>query len=439
MTSFRHNLFSAGFACIAATRADVWLRPFASGRGVILTLHRVRPPTSAHYAPNRFLEITPDFLDTTIRMLRANRFDIIPLDDLLPRLRKASATRPFAVITFDDGYRDTLDIARPILKRHAAPWTLFAAPEYLAGNGRLWWIELEEAIGRLERCTIDLDGREQSWPTRTDAEKNAAYRTIRSRLHNGPLARRHSATEALAAAADLDAATLTRAHCAGWEDLLALSADPDVTIGSHTVRHPVLSHCTDAEATFEIAASKMILERKLGRSVRHLAYPHGDKSSAGRREFALAANNGYETALTTRPAHLFPADLQTPHALPRIPINGLYQSPAALRALLSGVPFMPAALGSQHLSSQRRRCRAIVRKTATRLHMPRATTRSRRATMWRGPGERPPSRSRPKWPLGCGCGRRFCAEAFGREPSRSLRRCRSGARCACSSRHGRCR
>ena len=82
----------------------------------------------------------------------------------------------------------------------------------------------------------------------------------------------------------------------------------------------------------EIADSKAIVEAKLGRPVRHLAYPVGDPTSAGPREFRLAREAGFATAVTTRPGHVFPAHAQHLHALPRIS-NGLFQSEAALKSL----------------------------------------------------------------------------------------------------------
>ena len=83
-----------------------------------------------------------------------------------------------------------------------------------------------------------------------------------------------------------------------------------------------------------------MLEERLARPVRHLAFPLGDRGSASSREFRLAAEAGFATAVTTRPGHLFPAHRDRLHALPRVSVNGLFQTDAALSALLSGVPFL---------------------------------------------------------------------------------------------------
>src|SRR3712207_3984899 len=106
----RHRFFAAGFAATIAVGADRWLRPVAQGAGVILMFHHVRPWMERPFAPNRNLEITPEFLDRALELLRAMEFDLIALDDLPARLAEGAA-RPFAALTFDDGYRDNAEHA----------------------------------------------------------------------------------------------------------------------------------------------------------------------------------------------------------------------------------------------------------------------------------------------------------------------------------------
>ena len=93
-------------------------------------------------------------------------------------------------------------------------------------------------------------------------------------------------------------------------------------------------------ALAEIAGSRTRIEAELGRPVRHLSYPVGDPTSAGPREFALARDLGFATAVTTRPGHLFAEHAAHLHALPRVSVNGCHQSAAALGGLLSGVPLL---------------------------------------------------------------------------------------------------
>lgn len=325
---------------IAATGADRWLRGLAQGPGVILMFHHVRPQSACAFAPNRLLEITPEFLDVVLAELHREGFELIPLDAVPARLNSGAGSRPFAVLTFDDGYRDNVEYAWPILRRHGAPWTIFVATEFADGRGRLWWIELEQAIAQLNHVALSLGSERLELPARTAREKSAAFETLFHRLRAGPEDRLRAVTQDLAARADVPAERLAATLCLSWDELRSLAREPDVTIGAHTRTHPVLAKHDVMTAEREIVESRMILEQRLGRPVRHFAYPVGDPTSAGPREFGLAKRAGFLTAVTTRPGHLFRDHVRHLHALPRVSVNGLFQSRTAFRALLSGVPFL---------------------------------------------------------------------------------------------------
>jgi peptidoglycan/xylan/chitin deacetylase (PgdA/CDA1 family) len=338
--SLRHRAFSAGFRLLAAGRAERWLAPLARGAGVILMFHHVRPWRPRAFAPNRLLEITPAYLDHALGLVRAMGFDLIALDEASDRLRMRPGQKPFAVLTFDDGYRDNAEHALPILKRHGAPWTLFVTADYAGGEGRLWWIELEEAIARLDRIALAISDRPLDLPTRTPREKQAAFETIYWRLRAGPEERLRAVIAKLADQAGIDAAGLVRSLCLDWSELRTLAREPGVVIGAHTLSHPMLAKHDRAAAWREIAGSRDAIVAKLGQAPRHFAYPVGDPTSAGPRDFRLAAEAGFETAVTTRPGHVFAEHAGHLHALPRVSVNGLFQTEAALKALLSGVPLL---------------------------------------------------------------------------------------------------
>ena len=136
-------------------------------------LHHVRPWRERAFAPNRVLEITPQFLDRTLAVAKELGFELASLDEVPGRL--AAPGRPFAAVTFDDGYRDTVEHALPVLRRHGAPFTVFVTTGFAEGTGRLWWVELEEAIARLDRVAVTVGGERFSAPCGTPPEKAAAF------------------------------------------------------------------------------------------------------------------------------------------------------------------------------------------------------------------------------------------------------------------------
>ena len=126
--TMRNALISAGFAGFRASGLHRLARVATRGRGVILTFHRVRPWRDATpgYAPNRLLEITPEFLDLALGVVEGQGFELVSLDEARRRIA-GSSSAPFAALTFDDGYRDMLHIALPVLERRRAPFTVFCA------------------------------------------------------------------------------------------------------------------------------------------------------------------------------------------------------------------------------------------------------------------------------------------------------------------------
>ncbi|HEY6831926.1 MAG TPA: polysaccharide deacetylase family protein [Pseudolabrys sp.] len=338
--SLKHRLFSAGFGAIAATGADRRLSPFARGRGVILMLHHVRPWQPREFAPNRVLEITPEFLDFALSELRREGFDIIPLDAVPDRLRRSLGGQPFAALSFDDGYRDNVEHARPVLMRHRAPWTVFITTDFAEGKGRLWWVELEQTIAVKDRVTLALGGEQLDLPTRTAREKQTAFDIIHACVRAGPQERMRELIASLAAEAEAGADSLAADLCLNWDEIQSLAGEPDVSIGAHTISHPILAQLDPAAAAREIGDGKARLEGRLGRQIRHLAFPFGDPAAVGVREVRLARQAGFVTAVTSRPGHVFADHGTHLHALPRVSINGLFQSESAFRALLSGVPFL---------------------------------------------------------------------------------------------------
>lgn len=194
----RHSLFRAGFTTVTALRADRWLAPLSRGGGVILTFHHVRPDPPPPFAPNALLTITPAYLDAVLTGLSARGFELIGIDALPGRLSDSGPRAPFAVLSFDDGYRDNLTYAAPVLARHGAPWTLFVTSDFASGEGRLWWIELERAIARLDRVRVDDgSGSAIDLPAHDAREKTRAFALVYRLLRAGPEQRLLDAIAAL--------------------------------------------------------------------------------------------------------------------------------------------------------------------------------------------------------------------------------------------------
>jgi peptidoglycan/xylan/chitin deacetylase (PgdA/CDA1 family) len=337
MTSLKTTIIRSGLETLYFSGANVLMRPFVGGVGVILTLHHVRPPRPDAFQPNRLLEVTPEFLERVLRYLRRCDLDLVSLDEVYRRLYEQDFARRFVCITIDDGYRDTLQWAHPILKRYDAPYAVYIPTSFPDRLGELWWLALEAVVARSGRIALEIDGKEQEFECGSVGEKrdvfDQLYRYVRRLPTEDQL---RAVVRDLSERYHVDVMEFCNELCMNWGELGTLAADPLVTIGAHTVNHVMLAKVPEGLARSEMAMSRSVIEASLGRRPDHLSYPVGDRTSAGPREFRIAAELGFKTAVTTRPGVLFPEHRDHLMALPRISLNGEHQQLRYVRVLLSG-------------------------------------------------------------------------------------------------------
>lgn len=314
------------------------LAPLARGKGVIFTLHNVRPEPPEAFEPNRILKITPEFLETAIETVRKAGYDIVSLDEAARRMKSETPERPFACFTLDDGYKDNRDYAYPVFKKHGVPFAIYVPTAYADGEGDLWWLVLEKSIRKAEHVRVVLDGVERDFEVPTAGAKNRVFDEIYWSLRRRPESELRATVRKIAGDAGYDASALCRDLIMDWVELRELAADPLVTIGAHTRRHFAVAKLSEEEARAEIADSVARIERELARPVHHFSFPYGDAGSASERDFAIAKSLGLETAVTTHKDVLRTKYTMT--GLPRVSLNGDFQEARYLSVMLTGVPFL---------------------------------------------------------------------------------------------------
>jgi peptidoglycan/xylan/chitin deacetylase (PgdA/CDA1 family) len=337
MKQLRNNVIRAGLDALYFTGAHHVLRPILAGVGTIFMLHHVRPARDSLFQPNRHLEITPQFLREVLAHVRALDVDIVSMDEAHRRMTERDFARRFTCFTFDDGYRDNRDHALPVMQDFNAPFTVYVASDFADGRGRLWWVALERLIAAVNSLDVEIDG----VATQIDASSATAKQEAFNRMHDW-LQRLPSDTHVQHAVSSLcerhhvDDAAIARELCMSWDELKPFASDPLVTIGAHTVSHCNLAKEPEAEASREMRVSRERIETTLQQPALHFAYPYGYKTAAAAREFAMARQLGFHTAVTTRPGMIFSENANHLTALPRISLNGNYQNARFLSVLTSG-------------------------------------------------------------------------------------------------------
>ena len=306
--------------------------------GIIFALHRVQSASDKSFAPNRLLEVTPEFLEETIKTVRANGFDIISLDAALHRLA-SPVERPFACFTFDDAYRDNKDYAAPILSKHGVPFTIYVPEHFADGTGQLWWVELELAVAACSTLAVPEVLQHVKLACSTAAEKAEAFRQIYWRLRQMDEVRARAIVRQMCSRAGVDVSRVCKELIMSWDELRELGKNPHVTFGAHTIGHYAVAELHPAQALHEMVASKARVEAELGRECRHFCYPYGDTASASDRDFLLAQKAGFASAVTMRKGLIGTSQTANLMALPRCSLNGNFQDQRYVTALLSGLPF----------------------------------------------------------------------------------------------------
>ncbi|MET0677460.1 MAG: polysaccharide deacetylase family protein [Bradyrhizobium sp.] len=335
------NRFLSGF------RLELtWLRRLGrvsgrrtGGAGVILRFERVLPRRGASFQPHAAHEITPEFLDRTIRALKRWKYDIVSMDEACRRAVTLALPRRFVCLTFDGGYKDLVTSAYPVLSRHGVPFTVYLPTAFPDRLGEVWWLALEQVIARESRISLVMDRKERHFELADTSEKIQLYEFLSGWMRSLAPPDLSFAINDLCKRYSVDLAALSGQAMMDWEDLAKLAADPLVTFGSATVNYPVLANLKDADALREMTMGRAVAEAAFHRDVGHFAYPFGDRAAFGRPHVAMAAQAGFASAVSAIPGIVQAAGRTNLHALPRIAWDGRQRSLRIMRVVLAGHAF----------------------------------------------------------------------------------------------------
>lgn len=251
-------------------------------------------------------------------------FDFVDLAGALRWFQeeRPPARRPPVLITFDDGYRNNLTLAAPILRRFGAPAVFFLATGYIGTNRLLWPLELE---ARLLQSHPDLDRRALS---RLVSERRAFCKSI-------PNDKRLEYLDELRASTTLDPSLIDHEEndFLTWEEVHQL-ASMGFDFGSHTVEHPILSRLSPSELQQELSASRVRIASETGRDAVAIAYPNGGEDDFTPAVCSAAAAAGYTHGFAVGDRFAKRAD--HPFALPRWIVSG-HQPSRIFRFTVSGL------------------------------------------------------------------------------------------------------
>jgi peptidoglycan/xylan/chitin deacetylase (PgdA/CDA1 family) len=264
-------------------------------RLTVLAYHRIGDPIASGNSLPANISATPAAFAEQMEFLR-RQFDVISLADLVRwRAGQAKLPRFPALITFDDGYRDNLEAALPILRARGLPAVLFVATDCIEGKPFYW--DLAACCFHrtsLTHAELPIIGRAE-WPSGSNRAILRRWIEAAKRLPDGE---RRAAVAALPEALGV---AIPGDAFAGlyldWDELRALQRG-GVDLGAHTRSHAILTRIGPIDAAGEIRGSKTLLESRTGAAVTAFAYPNGGPDDFDRGHRKLLASLGIELAFT---------------------------------------------------------------------------------------------------------------------------------------------
>jgi peptidoglycan/xylan/chitin deacetylase (PgdA/CDA1 family) len=245
-------------------------------------------------------------------------FPVVPLDALLA----GKSGRARVALTFDDGLRSNVEVAYPILRKLGLTATFFVCPGLIGRRQWLWNHEARQRLLSLRRPEMEELATLLGAPTGVEAFVEwmkalpiASRRRIEQQIRDATPDFKPSAEQR------------EEFDLASWEELEHLEP-PVVTIGSHTMTHPILTSLSAEETEAETRDSRIALESRLNRTVSIFCYPNGSLN-----EGALAsARRYYRSAVTVETGRL--QGEVDPHRLPRYAAHPQWTRRLARRMLL---------------------------------------------------------------------------------------------------------
>jgi len=185
--------------------------------------------------------------------LKNNGHTFIHFSDLKNKETK-KLSKP-TIIFFDDGFKDVLVNALPILKKHNIPATIFITTGLIDRTHFLWTLGLRHFLGEKGRNKKEIETEIKKIKKMPMQEREKFLKTFYSKNNFKPQPENFDIF--------LD-----------WPEVRDLSNN-NFEIGSHGIAHQKLTELNDSDLENELISSKKILEEKVGREVETISYPYG--------------------------------------------------------------------------------------------------------------------------------------------------------------------
>lgn len=272
----------------------------------VLCFHRISNELDYSYPSMRLA-----LFEKIIKYLQEH-FEIIHIHE-----KDKSTSKPKLVITFDDGYKDFITNALPVLVKYNIKATMNVVVNSVLTGEPFWTQKLSAAINQLcinhKRLNIKIEGKLFASSVN---KRNCEFLTLElfRELVNMLPEKRDEYLQIISSPEDLR-------YFPPMMDLVDLKTclNNHILIGSHSMSHSNLKVLDEKQLTHEIVDSKNILEQELGITIDQFAFPNGFSSDPA---LEVSKNAGYKYLYTTSEEYFLPSPGNDVQLVPRIIIFG---------------------------------------------------------------------------------------------------------------------
>lgn len=240
--------------------------------------------------PNKHLFVKKTKFIEQMNYLKKKKINVISLDELY-RL-DFKPLKHSVVLTFDDGYKDNLNIVYPILKEKNYPFTIYLVSKILRENPWVWWIEAWSQLEKIDKIffegnTLKLD---------SEFLKTKFFEKLKKKLKRLTVDDQKKLIREIFSLKELSD---MKSIFLNSNDIDILIKDDLVTIGSHTYEHLCLKKFDKDKVDNQIIDSKKFLEEKFKVPIRHFSFPYGQNEDINFYEDQMLKNQNFTTGVTT--------------------------------------------------------------------------------------------------------------------------------------------
>jgi peptidoglycan/xylan/chitin deacetylase (PgdA/CDA1 family) len=307
----------------------------------IFMLHRFSSPVEGVQGHD------PEVVREILSYLRKKRYDLISVHELFRRLRENEPLKRAVAFTIDDGYFDHASVAGPLFAEMDCPVTIFAVTGFLDGKLWFWWDKIQYICESTRRgvLTAKLGSREFSYTLDSADARLAAAHDVSWWCQDASREEIEVCVATLSQNADVELPSNPPRQFSplSWDDARRLERQ-GITIGPHTITHPVLSSVTEETVHSEISASWNRVNEEMEYPVPVFCYPHGRRKDFGVREIEAVQQAGLWGAFCGYPLKFRADKFRLPPAICCVPRFAFQEDLTDVLSCVTGLEIVRARL-----------------------------------------------------------------------------------------------